>query len=443
MNLKPGTIYDYISSALGRRAKHDVMQRFTDLSSLDNYLVRLDAAAQVSDDQLRALFDSFEWQREPCTEQDPYSVRYKEQQMQVYCTLAGVTRYDTANERSHFDVAQAVRQPFPYHTGSPQTVGDHLMGIGFLIKTAGIMPGAKVLEFGPGWGNTTLAFVQLGYQVTALDIEPNFVDLVRRRVEATGLEVEAIEGDFSFFYDTDRKFDAVVFFECFHHCNDHLKLLQSLRRMLTPDGVVVFAAEPITDSFPVPWGVRLDGQSVWSIRKYRWLELGFQESYFVRTMMRVGWIVTRHFTDAASFGTVFLARPFRGAYQMGTFFLPPDEDATWAIAESDPTMKCRYTSGKSEMTLDDDPTWVRVSLEVFNNAPYPLEVQVDGGAQRVVQKLKSGQSSSLNIPLGEAPRKIRFRCPVWSPAKEGLNSDTRMLGIGVRQIQLHPADAEG
>ena len=423
------------------------MQSFTDLSSLDDYLVGLEAAAQVSDDQLRALLNTFEWQREPSVEQDPYSLSYKEQQMQVYCTLAGVPRYDTANERSHFDVEQAIRQPFPYRTGSPHTVGDHLMGIGFLIKTAGIMPGAKVLEFGPGWGNTTLAFVQLGYQVTAVDIEPNFVDLIRRRVAAAGLEVEAIEGDFNLFYGTDRQFNAIVFFECFHHCNEHLKLLQSLRRMLTPDGVVVFAAEPITESFPVPWGVRLDGMSVWSIRKHRWLELGFQESYFVRTMMRLGWIVTKHFTDAASIGTVFLARPFRGVYQgvyqMGTFFLPPDEDSTWAIAETDPAAKSRYTSGVSVMTLDDDPAWVTVSVDLFNSAPFPLEVQVDAGSERVAHKLKGGQSASLSLPLGKAPRRITLRCPVWSPKKAGLNSDARNLGIGVRRIQLHPADAKG
>jgi hypothetical protein len=36
------------------------------------------------------------------------------------------------------------------------------------------------------------------------------------------------------------------------------------------------AAEPITDDFGEPWGLRLDGMSAWSIRKHGWLELGFQ-----------------------------------------------------------------------------------------------------------------------------------------------------------------------
>ena len=235
------------------------MHSFTDLQALDEYLAELDAAAAVSDDRLRAMFNSFEWRREPTPEKDPYSAAYKEWQMSLYSALAGVTNYDTANERSHFDVDQAVGRPFPYLTGSPSTVGDHLMGIGFLIKTAGIGPGARVLEFGPGWGNTTLAFAQLGCHVTAVDIEPNFVDLVNRRVRAAGLEVEAIRGDFNLFYDSDRQFDAVVFFESFHHCSDHLLLLHSLRNRVPADGVVVFAGEPIVEGFPVPWGVRLDG----------------------------------------------------------------------------------------------------------------------------------------------------------------------------------------
>jgi hypothetical protein len=88
-------------------------------------------------------------------------------------------------------------------------------------------------------------------------------------------------------------------------------MIESLGRLVKDDGVVIFAGEPIAETFPVPWGVRLDGISVWSIRRNRWLELGFQESYFVRTMSRFGWIVTKHVTNATSLGTIFLARKSR------------------------------------------------------------------------------------------------------------------------------------
>ena len=52
-------------------------------------------------------------------------------------------------------------------------------------------------------------------------------------------------------------------------------------------GAIVFAAEPIIDDFYCPWGVRLDGQSAWSIRKFGWLELGFRTDYFRKTLDRL------------------------------------------------------------------------------------------------------------------------------------------------------------
>lgn len=414
------------------------MHSFTDLQSLDEYLAELDAAAAVSDDRLRAMFDSFEWRRQPAPEKDPYSAGYKEWQMRLYSTLAGVTHYDTVDERSHIDVNEAVSRPFPYRTGSASTVGDHLMGIGFLIKTAGIGPGARVLEFGPGWGNTTLAFAQLGCHVTAVDIEPNFVDLIGRRVRAAGLEVEAIEGDFNLFYDSDRQFDAVVFFESFHHCSDHLLLLHSLRNRVPAGGVVVFAAEPILESFPVPWGVRLDGMSVWGIRKFRWLELGFQESYFIRTMMRLGWVVTKHSTTATSIGTIFIARPFQGTYQMGDFLLPPDEDASWALNETDPSAKVRYAGRKSRITLDDDPMWESVEVDIFNGAPFAIDLELDSGLEKMSRRLRAKEGLSMTLALPNAPRTLSLRSDTWCPARAGVNKDQRRLGACIRKIVMHP-----
>lgn len=67
-----------------------------------------------------------------------------------------------------------------------------------------------------------------------------------------------------------------------------------MHRAVKPGGRVYFGGEPITDGFPVPWGLRLDGESLWAIRKHGWLELGFTESYFVKALERTGWAVTKH-----------------------------------------------------------------------------------------------------------------------------------------------------
>ncbi len=78
----------------------------------------------------------------------------------------------------------------------------------------------------------------------------------------------------------------MLFYEAFHHCDDHMRLLSLLHDVLEPGGRVFFAAEPITDAFPLPWGVRLDGESLWATRRSGWLELGFKESYFLSALRR-------------------------------------------------------------------------------------------------------------------------------------------------------------
>jgi SAM-dependent methyltransferase len=86
-----------------------------------------------------------------------------------------------------------------------------------------------------------------------------------------------------------QEFDAVLFFESFHHSTRHLDLLASLDAVVAPGGRVYFAAEPIEDEYYAPWGPRLDGESLWAIRKNGWFELGFRTSYFFGALRRSGW----------------------------------------------------------------------------------------------------------------------------------------------------------
>jgi len=49
----------------------------------------------------------------------------------------------------------------------------------------------------------------------------------------------------------------------------------------------VFLAE--NPFLPYSWGVRLDGQSLYFMRRYGRLELGFQSSYLPRILSQFGW----------------------------------------------------------------------------------------------------------------------------------------------------------
>src|SRR5205814_1478988 len=139
----------------------------------------------------------------------------------------------------------------------------------------------------PGWGNTTQALLQTGYDVTAVEIDPAFIDLIAQRCALHADRLTLETADMMEFTSTHR-FDVILFFESFHHCQDHRRLLRQLHDLLAEGGVILFVAEPIVD-LPYPWGLRLDGQSLWAIRQLGWLELGFDRSYFMQALRDTGW----------------------------------------------------------------------------------------------------------------------------------------------------------
>lgn len=296
------------------------------LAELDEILERLDEAAAISDDELRKGFTTFSMRFPLKLPADPDSLEYRKRQFDVYEHLHGKP-YSIKHEVTNFDVKTAASIPFPFYTGSPQTVGNQLISIGHVIRTLNLKPGMSILEFGPGWGNTTIFLAQMGYKVTAVEIEPNFVALIKERANRKSLEVDTINEDFSLIQTIDKKFDAVLFFECFHHCSDHQSLIAALDRVLLPGGKAFFAAEPITDDFPIPWGLRMDGESLWAIRKHGWLELGFQESYFRSLLFRHGWGLQKMVCKETPWGTIFVAsRISERALSAPMIFLAIDEN---------------------------------------------------------------------------------------------------------------------
>lgn len=414
------------------------MQVIATLAELDGKLRELDVMASISDQELRRGFQGFRMDFPIAHAADPESAPYADAQFELYRTIAG-RDYSNGNEKSTFDAQQLAARPFPYMNGSASITGDQLMAIGWIIRTMGLPTGGSVLELGPGWGNTTLAMAQNGYAVTAIDIEPNFVELIRERARRLPVDIEVRQGDFLDAAALGRRFDRVLFFECFHHCADHLRLMDMLDDIVAPGGAVLFAGEPISDNFPMPWGLRLDGESLWAIRRNGWLELGFSESYFIRALMRRGWLVTKHVLDACPFGTIHVAhRVADGRYTPGTFELAPDEDATWAPRETDPGLAWRYTSEQSRMTVQRLKAGGTIALQLANTAPFTIAGEVRHGCSSQAFSLAAGEEFVLSLPADAAADLVEISSGVWKPSAVYATSDERIVGIGVRAITAVP-----
>jgi SAM-dependent methyltransferase len=281
----PDPVEARVLGALGRRPPRTVA-----LGELD---AQLDEAARLfasSEDGARRFLRGFSLAPPSDQPGDPFSVAYRDWVFALYSTVSGRRDYSTDNEHSPFDVSAALVRPYPWSTGSPLVLGEELMARGFIIKTLGLAPPARIVEFGSGWGNLTLDLARLGFDVTAVEIEPRFCELIDARGrDLDGLRVvESGMLDFA----ADDPFDAAIFYEAFHHCADHLAMLGRLRALVRPGGRVLFAAEPVAP-MAYPWGPRLDGYSLWSTRTYGWLELGFDTDYFAEALARAGWAATR------------------------------------------------------------------------------------------------------------------------------------------------------
>jgi 2-polyprenyl-3-methyl-5-hydroxy-6-metoxy-1,4-benzoquinol methylase len=277
------------------------MKIITTLEELDAQIAACDAAATDAD--LRTVFRSFKM-RHALRARDPFSKEYADAQFNLYEQIAGRS-YRLENEETTFDVEQISSCPFPYSTGNTRIIGEQLLAIGSLLRHMRLPADGRILEFGPGWGNTTVALAQAGFHVTAVDIEPRFCELLARRASQLEVDIEIINDDFMWAEKVQERYDAIVFFECFHHCADHVRLLRALAEAVKPGGRIFFVGEPITHSFPIPWGLRLDGESLWAIRKHGWLELGFNEIYFRKVLASTGWCGIKYQSLSTSTATVW------------------------------------------------------------------------------------------------------------------------------------------
>lgn len=268
------------------------MQIVRTIAELDAKLAECDAAGRDCEDRKRALLGGFRLEAPQNLPADPFSPAYRAAQLALYETIAG-RPYSLEHEAAEFDVDAFAQRPFPFYTGSSAVAGEYFMAIGSVLRAMALPPGSRVLEFGAGWAWTSLLLAQLGHQVTVVDIAPSFCELIARRAAREGVEIEVVNDSFFCVEQMRREFDAVLFYSCFHHCDDHMRLLRALKRVTAADGRIFFGAEPIEPDLPYPWGVRLDGRALWDVRKNGWLELGFRDDYFVGALTRAGWFPRR------------------------------------------------------------------------------------------------------------------------------------------------------
>lgn len=222
---------------------------------------------------------------------DPFSGEYFAQMVTLYEEISGRKLDQSKGEMTPINVATHAAAVSPYNSTDTRFLTKHNRAVVTALMVANLPPGAEVLDAGCGWGLSSEAMAFSGARVTALDINPLFVELVRTRAARLGLPIDAVQAEFDQ-YRTDKRFDLLLFYECLHHSVKPWETLAHLGQFVKPGGKVVFAGEPINAIWWRHWGIRLDALSVYCIRKFGWFESGWTREFVTRCFARAGFDLT-------------------------------------------------------------------------------------------------------------------------------------------------------
>ncbi len=98
-------------------------------------------------------------------------------------------------------------------------------------------PPRRVLDLGCGTGNLTAHLLDLGQEVVAADVSPEFLALVEQRFAGRPVQTVRIGGlDLREF--EDRSFDLVAAYSVLHHVPDYVEMVRELHRTTRPGGII-------------------------------------------------------------------------------------------------------------------------------------------------------------------------------------------------------------
>lgn len=104
----------------------------------------------------------------------------------------------------------------------------------------------KVLDLGAGEGAVTIPLLELGHQVTSVDVSKEQLETLRKNCLKVNDNLTTICSDaFKFLENDFNKYDLVVCNSFLHHVPDYLTLIQHCQEKLKPGGVFFSFQDPL------------------------------------------------------------------------------------------------------------------------------------------------------------------------------------------------------
>lgn len=396
---------------------------------LDEFVEKVDALGGPNSPEAHKYWASFNYELQTRVDQnlDPFSEEYLEQQLAVYRELSGRSVDQHQNELTDFALEDHVNAVHPYgNDQSPTEIALHYMRLADVVRSAEIGPGAKALDLGCGWGMTSEFLAQLGCKVIGVDINPQFVELVRRRAVRYNYPIRAIQGNFDTF-DIDGAFDVVLFYECFHHVICPWLLVERARSWLGPNGKLILAGEPIQSNWWRNWGLRMDPLSLYCIRKYGWFESGWSKEFLVQMFNRAGYFVEISEGHKPEVGMTVIAS--LGAKLSGARLQRIPSLDGWF---SDGEHLVSTGSSRFEINVPSDPG--QIALRINNFRGEVIKLKVNSGKEKLLAVQLQPGENILRIPLNPGTHLLTFQSDTWVPRAQLGTNDDRRMSFNLREI---------
>ncbi|PGM51073.1 SAM-dependent methyltransferase [Bacillus sp. AFS053548] len=99
-----------------------------------------------------------------------------------------------------------------------------------------IHEGARILEIAPGPGYLSIELAKMGFDVTGVELSPDFVNIEKNNAKEANVLVDFKEGNASNLPCDDNTFDFIVCSAAFKNFMDPVKALSEMYRVLKPGG---------------------------------------------------------------------------------------------------------------------------------------------------------------------------------------------------------------
>jgi SAM-dependent methyltransferase len=299
------------------------------------------------------------------------------------------------------------------------------------MQAASLPPGANLLDMGAGWGLSSEFFATLGCDVTSVDINPAFIELINKRQERHGMPITAKHGAFDTFVPSND-FDAVFFYECLHHAMRPWELMSRLRRSLKPGGKFLFAGEPVYDGWR-SWGIRLDAISVYCVRKFGWLETGWSKSFISNCLVRAGFLPQIDMISLPEVGYICVARRIDANSNYSPRQLSGLIEASeWFVSDD-----FLASIGNSLIRLPRTDSLRKLTLHLTNFRQRPLNFAVHSASGTVHESRLPTGPSKIIVSMPNDFGDIRLMAETWRPDQEIGNGDQRNLSFHLSSISFH------